>query len=92
MPAPRPASRSAKQGGLVMSLGQFLQFVGTDLMGSGTVQVWPGTPVQEALIHPDDGRVYGVRLCDQGVDLCAFMRAFLLPSILRRQLRRSQLS
>jgi electron-transferring-flavoprotein dehydrogenase len=55
-----------KQGGLVLSLGQFLQHVGSDLMGSGTVQIWPGTPVHEALI--ESGRVTGVRLADQGVD------------------------
>ena len=57
-----------KQGGMVMSLGQFLQHVGTELMASGTVQIWPGTPVEEALIDPVDERVVGVRLCDQGVD------------------------
>jgi len=55
-----------KQGGLVMSLGQFLQHVGTELMGGGTVQIWPGMPVQEALIEGE--RVAGVRLTDQGVD------------------------
>ena len=57
-----------KQGGLVMSLGQFLQYVGNDLMASGTVQIWPGMPVQEALVDQREGRVHGVRLCDQGVD------------------------
>src|SRR6185436_1026504 len=40
-----------KEGGLVMSLGQFLQHVGNDLMSTGAVQVWPGMPVQEALIE-----------------------------------------
>jgi electron-transferring-flavoprotein dehydrogenase len=33
---------------------------------TGMVQVWPGTPVEEAVI--EDGAVRGVRLCDQGVD------------------------
>ncbi|HLK62274.1 MAG TPA: hypothetical protein VKU19_02455 [Bryobacteraceae bacterium] len=56
-----------KHGGMVMSLGQFLQFVGSELAMSGTVQIWPGTPVEGPLIDSDD-RVYGVRLCDQGVD------------------------
>jgi electron-transferring-flavoprotein dehydrogenase len=55
-----------KDGGLVMSLGQFLQHVGTELMSTGAVQVWPGMPVQEALI--ENGRVTGIRLTDQGVD------------------------
>jgi electron-transferring-flavoprotein dehydrogenase len=55
-----------KDGGLILSLGQFMQFVGVQLMGSGTVQVWPGMPVQEALIEGD--RVTGVRLTDQGVN------------------------
>jgi electron-transferring-flavoprotein dehydrogenase len=55
-----------KKGGLVLSLGQFMQFVGARLMSSGSVQVWPGMPVQEALI--EEGRVAGVRLTDQGVD------------------------
>jgi electron-transferring-flavoprotein dehydrogenase len=57
-----------KQGGMVMSLGQFLQHVGNDLMASGTVQIWPGSPVDEVLVDPMEERVTGVRLCDQGVD------------------------
>ena len=55
-----------KNGGLVMSLGQFMQFIGSELMSSGTVQIWPGSPVREALFQGT--RVSGVRLCDQGVD------------------------
>jgi electron-transferring-flavoprotein dehydrogenase len=55
-----------KEGGLVMSLGQFLQHISTDLMSTGAVQVWPGMPVHEALI--EGGRVAGIRLTDQGVD------------------------
>ncbi len=55
-----------KQGGLVLSLGQFLQWVGTQVQGTGTVQIWPGTPVSQALI--EENRVVGVRLLDQGVD------------------------
>ncbi len=59
-----------KHGGMVMSLGQFMQFVGSELMMSGTVQLWPGTPVEEALIDESDidEGVCGIRLCDQGVD------------------------
>jgi electron-transferring-flavoprotein dehydrogenase len=55
-----------KQGGLVLSLGQFMQWVGGELAMTGMVQVWPGMPVEEALI--ENGAVRGVRLCDQGVD------------------------
>ena len=55
-----------KEGGLVMSIGQFMQFVGGQMMASGTVQIWPGMPVAEAL--REGGRVAGVRLTDQGVD------------------------
>jgi electron-transferring-flavoprotein dehydrogenase len=57
-----------KQGGWVFSLGQFLQYVGNELMASGTVQVWPGMPVAEALLDDAGERVCGVRLLDQGVD------------------------
>jgi electron-transferring-flavoprotein dehydrogenase len=55
-----------KHGGLVMSIGQFNQWVGSQLMGGGTVQIWPGTPVAEPLFDGD--RVAGVRLMDQGTD------------------------
>ncbi len=68
-----------KEGGLVMSLGQFLQHVGTDLMSSGAVQVWPGMPVQEALI--DDERVIGIRLTDQGVDKEGNPEATFMPGM-----------
>lgn len=55
-----------KHDGLMFSLGQFLQWVGADLMGSGLVQIWPSTPVAAPLFDGD--RVAGVRLIDQGVD------------------------
>jgi electron-transferring-flavoprotein dehydrogenase len=55
-----------KHGGLVLSLGQFLSWAGGELMGSGLVQIWPGTPVAAPLIEKD--AVTGVRLLDQGVD------------------------
>lgn len=55
-----------KHGGLVMSIGQFSQWVGAQVMGTGAVQIWPGTPVAEALI--DGAGVKGVRLLDQGTD------------------------
>jgi electron-transferring-flavoprotein dehydrogenase len=55
-----------KTGGLVLSMGQFMQWVGAQVQSTGTVQIWPGTPVSEALI--EDHKVVGVRLLDQGVD------------------------
>ncbi len=55
-----------KQGGMVFSMGQFMQWVGAQVQGTGTVQIWPGTPVAQALIEGD--KVIGVRLLDQGVD------------------------
>jgi electron-transferring-flavoprotein dehydrogenase len=53
-----------KQGGLVMSLGQFMQWAGGEIAGMGVAQVWPGTPVAAALVEGEG--VTGVRLCDQG--------------------------
>jgi len=55
-----------KKDGLVLSIGQFNQWVGSQLMSSGTVQIWPGIPVGDALI--EGKKVLGVRLLDQGVD------------------------
>jgi electron-transferring-flavoprotein dehydrogenase len=56
-----------KEPGLVLSIGQFMNWVGSQLLASGTVQIWPGMPVSEPLIEND--RVVGVRLVDQGTDL-----------------------
>ncbi|MGD0651281.1 MAG: 4Fe-4S binding protein [Verrucomicrobiia bacterium] len=55
-----------KHDGLVMSIGQFNQWVGAQLMNAGTVQIWPGTAVAKPLFEGD--RVTGVRLVDQGVN------------------------
>jgi electron-transferring-flavoprotein dehydrogenase len=55
-----------KHGGLVLSMGQFNQWVGSQLMATGLVQIWPATPVS-APIFLDHG-VAGLRLADQGVD------------------------
>jgi electron-transferring-flavoprotein dehydrogenase len=70
-----------KTGGLILSLGQFMQFVGGELMGSGTVQIWPGMPVAEALIDPASESVFGVRLADQGVDAKGVPEANYLPGM-----------
>jgi electron-transferring-flavoprotein dehydrogenase len=55
-----------KEPGLVFSLGQFNQWIGSEIMGSGLAQIWPGMPVSKVLL--EDGKVTGVRLVDQGVD------------------------
>lgn len=55
-----------KTGGLVLSMGQFMQWVGAQVQSMGTAQIWPGTPVAAALI--EGNRVAGVRLLDQGAD------------------------
>jgi electron-transferring-flavoprotein dehydrogenase len=47
-----------KQGGLVLSMGQFMQWVSAQVQSTGTVQIWPGTPVSEVLVQPS-----GVHLC-----------------------------
>ena len=55
-----------KHGGLVLSMGQFNQWVGSQLMATGLVQIWPGTPVSAPLLN--GRKVEGLRLADQGVD------------------------
>jgi electron-transferring-flavoprotein dehydrogenase len=55
-----------KHGGLVLSMGQFNQWVGSQLMASGLVQIWPGSPVASPLFSGK--AVEGIRLADQGVD------------------------
>ncbi|HEY1875852.1 MAG TPA: hypothetical protein VGG66_00230, partial [Rhizomicrobium sp.] len=55
-----------KKDGLVLSIGQFNQWVGSQLMSSGLVQIWPGTPISAPLFT--NRTVTGLRLADQGVD------------------------
>jgi electron-transferring-flavoprotein dehydrogenase len=61
-----------KQDGLLLSLGQFNQWVGAQLMATGLVQIWPGTPVSAPIFADETGKarysVKGIRLADQGVD------------------------
>jgi electron-transferring-flavoprotein dehydrogenase len=61
-----------KHGGMVFSIGQFNQWVGSQLMAAGLVQIWPGTPVAEPLFsaasNNTDKAVVGIRLVDQGVE------------------------
>ena len=58
-----------KRDGLVMSLGQFNQWVGQQVMMSGMAQIWPATPVAEPLF--EDGRVAGVVLASDGTEVRA---------------------
>jgi electron-transferring-flavoprotein dehydrogenase len=55
-----------KNGGLVLSIGQFNQWVGAQLMATGLVQIWPGTPIAQPLFSGN--KVDGLRLADQGVE------------------------
>jgi electron-transferring-flavoprotein dehydrogenase len=61
-----------KHGGLILSIGQFNQWVGTQLMAGGFVQIWPGTPVSAPIFAGVANAQYrgvaGLRLADQGVD------------------------
>ena len=68
-----------KHGGLVLSLGQFNQWVGSQLMGSGLVQIWPGTPVSAPIFSGK--AIKGVRLSDQGVDRAGAPAEGFMPGI-----------
>jgi electron-transferring-flavoprotein dehydrogenase len=43
-----------KHDGMILSMGQFMQWVGAQVQSTGTVQIWPGTPVAEVLIENGD--------------------------------------
>ncbi len=60
-----------KDDGLILSLGQFNQWVSDQVTGSGLVQLWPGMPVSEPIIESSSkgSAVTGIRLADQGVTL-----------------------
>ncbi|HQB39009.1 MAG TPA: 4Fe-4S ferredoxin [Deltaproteobacteria bacterium] len=69
----------SKHNGLVLSVGQFSQWVGSQLMANGLVQIWPGMPVSEPLI--EDDRVVGIRLADQGVNKDGSPTAAIMPGM-----------
>src|ERR1017187_1548356 len=48
-----------KHDGMILSMGQFMQWVGAQVQSTGTVQIWPGTPVAEALIEHGESAVVG---------------------------------
>ena len=68
-----------KQDGLVLSIGQFNQWVGNDLMASGLVQIWPGMPVSAPLLEGD--RVVGIRMADQGTNRDGSPAAGFMPGM-----------
>lgn len=68
-----------KHGGFLFSIGQFSQWVGSQLMATGMVQLWPGTPVNAPLFDGD--RVTGIRLSDQGVDKKGNPDAAFMPGM-----------
>ncbi len=51
-----------KKDGWILSIGQFNQWVGSQIMMGGTVQIWPASPVLSPIIEGE--RVAGVRLAD----------------------------
>jgi len=59
-----------KHDGLILSIGQFNQWVASQIMASGIAQIWPGMPVGSPIFADDADKpaVLGVRLADQGVD------------------------
>ena len=61
-----------KHGGLILSIGQFNQWVASQLMASGFVQIWPGmpaaAPIFSGVASAQHRGVTGLRLADQGVD------------------------
>ena len=61
-----------KTGGLVMSIGQFNQWISAQIMASGFIQIWPAMPVSQPLFSQNadrnGDRIVGIRLTDQGVD------------------------
>lgn len=71
-----------KHDGFIFSMGQLMQFMSSQILATGTVQIWPGTPVAEALLGGEDGAaVTGVRLADQGVDRHGHPEGAFMPGM-----------
>ncbi|MBD3374059.1 4Fe-4S ferredoxin [candidate division KSB1 bacterium] len=68
-----------KHGGMVFSIGQFSQWIGSQLMASGLIQIWPGTPVDQPLLERE--QVLGIRLMDQGTDKDGNPEASYMPGM-----------
>ena len=78
MELPWTPSFLEKHGGLVLSMGQFNQWVGQQVMAGG-IQIWPGSPVRKAVL--EDKAVVGVQLADQGVDKDGSPAAGFMPGM-----------
>jgi electron-transferring-flavoprotein dehydrogenase len=59
-----------KDGGLLFSIGQFNQWVSSQIASTGLVQIWVGSPIDSPLFAKTStgAAVQGIRLTDQGVD------------------------
>jgi electron-transferring-flavoprotein dehydrogenase len=68
-----------KDEGMLFSIGQFNQWVGSQLMATGQVQIWPGMPVSAPLFERD--AVVGIRLADQGTDAHGNPDATYMPGM-----------
>ncbi|MCA9726602.1 MAG: 4Fe-4S ferredoxin [Candidatus Eisenbacteria bacterium] len=68
-----------KDDGVLLSIGQFNQWVAGRLMSTGLVQLWPGMPVSQPLI--EDDRVVGIRLVDQGTDRTGSPESGYMPGM-----------
>ncbi|AXA36736.1 Electron transfer flavoprotein-ubiquinone oxidoreductase [Candidatus Sumerlaea chitinivorans] len=68
-----------KHDGLLLAIGQFNQWVGSQIMGRGNVQIWPATPVEKPIV--EDNRVVGVQLVDQGTDRAGNPDANYMPGM-----------
>jgi electron-transferring-flavoprotein dehydrogenase len=55
-----------KRGGLILSIGQFNQWVASQIVATGLAQIWVGAPASAPIFSGN--AVQGVRLTDQGVD------------------------
>jgi len=74
-----------KEPGILLSMGQFNQWAGGQIMAQGQAQIWPGTPVAEPILF--DKVVAGVRMQDQGVDKQGNPEAGFMPGMdIRSQL------
>jgi electron-transferring-flavoprotein dehydrogenase len=68
-----------KRDGFVFSMGQLMQWMSGQVLSTGTVQIWPGTPVASALV--EGKAVKGVRLLDQGVDRQGHPEGAFMPGM-----------
>lgn len=68
-----------KHDGLLLAIGQFNQWVASQVMASGAVQIWPATPVDKPII--EQNRVQGVVLVDQGTDKAGNPDANYMPGM-----------